>query len=76
MRTSGVTEVRARAAEVLVDGLAQGQRVCDIARGDDLAAHLEPEPVSEPAIARLNSLHPANNARCTPFRLHATECVR
>ncbi|GAA3624477.1 hypothetical protein GCM10022267_08260 [Lentzea roselyniae] len=27
----------------------------------------------EPTIARLNSLHPVNNARCAPFRLHATE---
>jgi anti-anti-sigma regulatory factor len=27
----------------------------------------------EPTIARLNSLHPVNNARCAPFRLHATK---
>lgn len=157
-------EFRARAAEFLVDGLQQGQRVCYVARGDDLATHLESEPVlaealrdgraevaglqsryqpvtpeaqveayaeatraairdgftglrvaadatalvrssdsldafcryehlidkymtaepfsamcgyhraelSEPAIARLNSLHPVNNAWCAPFRLHAT----
>jgi hypothetical protein len=155
-------EFRARAAEFLVDGLRQGQRVCYVARGDDLATHLESEPVlgealrdgraevsglesrhhtpeeqvaayaeatraairdgftglrvaadatalvrssdsldafcryehlidkymtaepfsamcgyhraelSEPAIARLNSLHPVNNAWCAPFRLHAT----
>lgn len=157
-------EFRARAAEFLVDGLAQGQRVCYVARGDELATHLESEPVlaaalrdgraevvgleshyrtitpevqveawaeatraairdgftglrvavdatalvrspdsldafcryehlidkymtaepfsamcgyhraelTEPVIARLNSLHPVNNARCAPFRLHAT----
>lgn len=157
-------EFRARAAEFLVDGLKQGQRACYVARGDDLATHLESEPVlaealrdgraevaglesrhhavtpeeqveayaeatraairdghtglrvaadatslvlssgsldafcryehlidkymttapfsamcgyhrselPEPAIARLNSLHPVNNARCAPFRLHAT----
>jgi anti-anti-sigma regulatory factor len=160
-------EFRARAAEFLVDGLAQGQRACYVARGDDLAEQLAAHPVlaealrdgraeviplesryrtsstvtpqeqvgayaeatraaiadgftglrvaadatalvrteasldafcryehlidrfmttepfsamcayhrpelSEPAIARLNSLHPVNNARCSPFRLHAT----
>lgn len=161
-------EFRTRAAEFLVDGLRLGQRACYVARGDDLATHLEAEPVlaealrdgraeviplesryrsnttvtpeeqvsayaeatraairggftglrvaadatalvrspdsldafcryehlidrymtaepfsamcayhraelSEPAIARLNSLHPVNNALCAPFRLHATE---
>ncbi|GGU18480.1 MEDS domain-containing protein [Lentzea flava] len=161
-------EFRARAAEFLADGLQLGQRACYVARGDDLATHLEAEPVlaeavrdgrvdvvslesryrtsttvtpeeqveayaeatraavrdgftglrvaadatalvlspgsldafcryehlidrymttepfsamcayhraelSEPAIARLSSLHPVNNARCAPFRLHATE---
>jgi anti-anti-sigma regulatory factor len=160
-------EFHSRAAEFLVDGLEQGQRVCYVARGDDLAAQLAAHPVlaralrdgraevvplesryrtsstvtpdeqvsayaeatraairdgftglrvaaeatalvrtpdsldafcryehlidrfmttepfsamcgyhraelSEPAIARLNSLHPVNNTRCAPFRLHAT----
>ncbi|MEV6236215.1 MEDS domain-containing protein [Lentzea sp. NPDC051838] len=160
-------EFRTRAAEFLVDGLRLGQRACYVARGADLAADLQAEPVlvealrdgraqaislesqytsgtavtpaaqvgvyaaatraaveagftglrvaadattlvrtpdaldafcryehmidrymtaepfsamcayqrgelPEPAIVRLSSLHPVNNAWCAPFRLHAT----
>ena len=35
------------------------------------AYHLAELP--ESTITRLNSLHPVNNARCAPFRLHATK---
>lgn len=55
MRTSGVTDVvvgmnpNDRLCRP-VDGLAQGQRVRYVARGDDRATHLESEPVPAQAL--------------------------